>query len=647
MKRKSLLIFLFSFFSIYECNPELGKVVTETLSDAVFLSCLTGQTSKCETSTLSVVSITPDNGSANISSSPTIKIIFNQTVVLDSVSIQSSSGVCSGSVQISKDDFSTCAGLTSNQDSSSSEYSFSTSPSLVLNATYKVKVTTAVKTLYGKTLSQDYVQKDGFSTSSIVDTTPPTIGSAINFSGINVTSLNVNWGAGTDDITALANLQYKVVKDDTSSANISTIVLAETKTGADLLMDWTANVTTFAVTGLSPSTNYHFVVLVRDAAHNKAIYVVSSQTTTNDVTSPTVGTGITFSSVADTSMTVNWGQATDDATGSASLQYKLVKDNTSTANINTIAAANAKAGADLLMDWAANTLTYNVTALSPSSSYHFAVLVKDSAGNISLYTPATQATSADVIAPSFAGVTTATPNGGTFVTLNWTAGSDNVTIPANLVYDICVSTSSGTCQTTFTVNSTSTAGATSHTVSSLTPNTSYYFLVRARDQAGNRDGNTTERSATTPVENIYTNISFTNILADGWSICMQEDYSAPLNLSSIFASCTQTNLMLACRLTGDSTVILAAYGATSDVTFDTGVNSNVVHSAGGVNWYFNASQAWGFTLGSEPVNKNSCDIETSVPEKRLCWHAASSGWRCGAATGLSGNNYERLILQKN
>src|SRR5439155_24280104 len=36
----------------------------------------------------------------------------------------------------------------------------------------------------------------------------------------------------------------------------------------------------------------------------------------------------------------------------------------------------------------------------------------------------------------------------------------------------------------------------------LTPATTYYFVVRARDVAGNRDGNTVEKSATTPSDTI-------------------------------------------------------------------------------------------------------------------------------------------------
>lgn len=46
---------------------------------------------------------------------------------------------------------------------------------------------------------------------------------------------------------------------------------------------------------------------------------------------------------------------------------------------------------------------------------------------------------------------------------------------------------------------TTAGGVTTHTVTGLTANTKYYFVVRAVDASGNVDKNTTEVSATTPV----------------------------------------------------------------------------------------------------------------------------------------------------
>ncbi len=228
------------------------------------------------------------------------------------------------------------------------------------------------------------------------DTTAPTAGTAISFSGVSATSLSVNWGAATDAVTAQASLEYKVVKDNTAAVNIDTVAEIDAKSGGDLLQDYTANITTKAVTALTASTTYHFAVIVRDAAGNKTVYAPASQATsaTADSTAPTVGTAISFSSVASTTLSVNWGAATDGVTPQANLEYRIVKDNAATTNIDTVAEVDAKSGGDLLQDYTANITTKAVTGLTASTTYHFAVVVRDAAGNKAIYAPASQATTA-------------------------------------------------------------------------------------------------------------------------------------------------------------------------------------------------------------------------------------------------------------
>jgi hypothetical protein len=54
-------------------------------------------------------------------------------------------------------------------------------------------------------------------------------------------------GAATDDVTSVANLEYKLVKAASAEA-IDTESEANAVSGADLAMDWTANALTKAVT---------------------------------------------------------------------------------------------------------------------------------------------------------------------------------------------------------------------------------------------------------------------------------------------------------------------------------------------------------------------------------------------------------------
>ncbi|MBV6492055.1 MAG: hypothetical protein LDLANPLL_00044 [Turneriella sp.] len=184
----------------------------------------------------------------------------------------------------------------------------------------------------------------------------------------------VNYGSGTGTSTLLFN--YTVAAGNTA---------------VDL--DY-ANSTALSLAGGS----------INDTAGNPAVLTLPTPAALNslgvnknivvDTGGLVLGAGISFTAITPTGLTVNWGAATDDITPQPSLMYKLVKDNSAPANINTVPLADAKAGADLLMNWTANTVNFMVSGLTAATTYHFAVLVKDAAGNMALYTPASQATSA-------------------------------------------------------------------------------------------------------------------------------------------------------------------------------------------------------------------------------------------------------------
>lgn len=133
--------------------------------------------------------------------------------------------------------------------------------------------------------------KSGMTNSSVVsatytiDTTAPTTGSGITFSGTTDTSTTVSWGAGSDDVTPVAQLQYRLLRSNT--ANMNTLANAEAN-GTEVMV-YTANTTSFNVTGLTASTTYWFAVIVRDQAGNKALYTQQSVTTSasGSVASPT------------------------------------------------------------------------------------------------------------------------------------------------------------------------------------------------------------------------------------------------------------------------------------------------------------------------------------------------------------------------
>ena len=103
----------------------------------------------------------------------------------------------------------------------------------------------------------------------------------------------------------------------------------------------------------------------------------------------------------------------------------------------------------------------------------------------------------DAAAPTFAGLLSASVVSLSSTTLTWSAATDNVSASANITYLVYQSTTPGGevfTAPTYTVP----VGATSFGVANLIPGTTYYFVVRAMDQAGNIDTNTAEFSFVYP-----------------------------------------------------------------------------------------------------------------------------------------------------
>lgn len=100
-----------------------------------------------------------------------------------------------------------------------------------------------------------------------------------------------------------------------------------------------------------------------------------------DSSAPVVGTSVSFSSIGSDAVTVAWGLATDNVTSSGRLEYMLVYSLAN--NLNTV--EEAKTNGTVFMSWTAGILTQTVTGLTPATTYHIAVLVRDERGNTALY----------------------------------------------------------------------------------------------------------------------------------------------------------------------------------------------------------------------------------------------------------------------
>jgi len=119
--------------------------------------------------------------------------------------------------------------------------------------------------------------------------------------------------------------------------------------------------------------------------------------------------------------------------------------------------------------------------------------------------PAAARSEGDEQPPKFAGLASATtcvpgPIGGgrmTSYTLRWEPATDNVTRSKKIVYDVYQASAPG--GEDFSVPTyTTAAGVTSFVTPQLPADQAVYFVVRARDKAGNSDTNTVERQGQNP-----------------------------------------------------------------------------------------------------------------------------------------------------
>ncbi|MBL8033321.1 MAG: DUF1554 domain-containing protein [Leptospiraceae bacterium] len=105
----------------------------------------------------------------------------------------------------------------------------------------------------------------------------------------------------------------------------------------------------------------------------------------------------------------------------------------------------------------------------------------------------TQAYTLDNTNPTFAGATSATANSSSQITLGWSAATEATSTPVS--YEVCRSTTAGSCNSSFSVFATT--ASTGYINSGAASRTNYYYVVRARDAAGNREANTVQVSART------------------------------------------------------------------------------------------------------------------------------------------------------
>ncbi len=205
------------------------------------------------------------------------------------------------------------------------------------------------------------------STAACADTTPPLAPASVNMGSRTQTSISVTWPAATDNIGVVG---YGVYRAGTKLAEVA------------------ERAYTFA--GLTCGANYTLGVDAYDAAGNRSAVttVIIATTACADTTAPTAPTNLSAGSVTTTGLTLSWSAASDNV---GVTKYEVSRNATLVASPTTTSSTQ--------------------TGLTCGTSYSFAVLAVDAAGNRS--TPAQLSTSTTACTPTGPAPTLQPIDGGT------------------------------------------------------------------------------------------------------------------------------------------------------------------------------------------------------------------------------------------
>jgi hypothetical protein len=240
-----------------------------------------------------VKSISPSDSAKNIEIDTSFSLTFVEEVDVTTVTVNTEDNSCSGSIQVSKDDFTSCVKMVSSPIANSNKKSFSIQPSTNLdsNTTYKIKLTSGIKDLSENVSVVSYVTSSGFTTLDIqwVSSTSPSNGDVdVSISPI----ISVTFAQAVDTSTVTTNIadtgcsgSIQVSKDDFSTC----LQMA----GDPLISNNNQTFTVQPVSDLEGSTTYKIKITsaVMDATGGNGLltdYITTTGFTTHETVPPVI-----------------------------------------------------------------------------------------------------------------------------------------------------------------------------------------------------------------------------------------------------------------------------------------------------------------------------------------------------------------------
>lgn len=223
-----------------------------------------------DTTSPTITSVSPVDNTTSVAVNSTVALTFSEKISTSTISTNTSDTSCSGSLQLSSDNFTSCVKMSAAPTASNDNQTFTATPAdnLSTSTSYKLQATTTVKDPAGNALAAAYTT-NGFTTASSSSSSGSgTIqGSVISYSGSSAMSgVNVSYalsGTTVDNATtdssgdftksSLATGTYTLsysnsgYVDETQSATLATD--NQTLTVAKLKMLSTSCATTGTISG--------------------------------------------------------------------------------------------------------------------------------------------------------------------------------------------------------------------------------------------------------------------------------------------------------------------------------------------------------------------------------------------------------------
>lgn len=109
-------------------------------------------------------SLSPEAGAKSVLEDTKISVLFSEPIDSETLSVNTLDDSCSGTIQLSRDDFKTCVKMKAKIESSDGNKGFSVQPlaNLAYEAEYKFKLTSEVRDQNGQSYGKDWVINSGF-----------------------------------------------------------------------------------------------------------------------------------------------------------------------------------------------------------------------------------------------------------------------------------------------------------------------------------------------------------------------------------------------------------------------------------------------------------------------------------------------------